>query len=123
MLSSAARKAAFLDVFWELNMWLLRLRKLLKSAGREGLILFYAIRHPMANPKLRLAAIAMFLYVLSPIDLIPDIAPLLGWADDAALLLLGIPFLLKKLPANILSEATASAERLLAKFSLFRSAR
>ncbi len=104
-------------------MWLLRLRKLLKSAGREGLILFYAIRHPMINPSLRLAAIAMFLYVLSPIDLIPDVAPILGWADDAAVLLLGIPFLLKKLPTSILGEATASAERLLSKFSVFRSAR
>ena len=104
-------------------MWVLRLRKLLKSVGREGLILFYAIRHPGISPSLRLAAIAMLLYVLSPIDLIPDIAPLLGWADDAALLLLGIPFLLKKLPVNILSEASASAERLLAKFSIFRSAR
>ncbi len=104
-------------------MWLLRLRKLLKSAGREGLILFYALRHPMTHPALRLAALAMFLYVLSPIDLIPDIAPLVGWADDAAVLLLGIPFLLKKLPANILSESSASAERLLARFSLFRSTR
>jgi uncharacterized membrane protein YkvA (DUF1232 family) len=104
-------------------MWLLRLRNLFKSAGRDGLILFYAIRHPLTSPSLRLAALAMFLYVLSPIDLIPDIAPILGWADDAALLLLGIPFLLKKLPRNILNEASASAERLLSKFSFFRSAR
>lgn len=114
----------FVQFFWGgIHMWLLRLRKLLKCAGREGLILFYAIRHPLINPKLRLAALAMFLYVLSPIDLIPDIAPLLGWADDAAVLLLGIPFLLKKLPTNILGEATSSAERLLSRFSLFRSAR
>jgi uncharacterized membrane protein YkvA (DUF1232 family) len=104
-------------------MWLLRLRKLFKSVGREGLILLYAIRHPSINPSLRLAVLAMFLYVLSPIDLVPDIAPFLGWADDAALLLLGVPFLLKKLPANILAEATTSAERLLSKFSFFRSAR
>jgi uncharacterized membrane protein YkvA (DUF1232 family) len=104
-------------------MWLLRLRKLFKSAGRDGLILFFAIRHPHISPTMRLAALAMFLYVLSPVDLIPDIAPLLGWADDAALLLLGIPFLLKKLPANILAEATSSAERLLGKFRVFRSAR
>jgi uncharacterized membrane protein YkvA (DUF1232 family) len=104
-------------------MWFLRLRKLFKSIGREGLILLYAIRHPQTNKAVRLAALAMFLYVLSPIDFIPDLAPLLGWADDAALLFLGIPFLLKKLPTQVLAEASASAERLLSRFSLFRSAR
>ena len=104
-------------------MWLLRLRKLLKSVGREGLILLYAIRHPLTTPALKWAAIALFLYVLSPIDLLPDVMPLLGWADDAAILLLGIPFLLKKLPVNVLSDATIAAERFLSKFSFFRSAR
>jgi uncharacterized membrane protein YkvA (DUF1232 family) len=103
-------------------MWLLRMRKLLKSVGREGLILLYAIRHPMTHRGLRLAALAMFAYVLSPIDLVPDIAPILGWADDAALLILGIPFLLKKLPLNVLHDATRSAEALLSKFRFFRAA-
>ena len=104
-------------------MWLLRLRKLLKSVGREGLILLYAMRHPATTPALKWAAIALFAYVLSPVDLLPDLMPILGWADDAAILLFGIPFLLKKLPAQVLSDATAAAERFLGRFSFFRAAK
>ncbi len=104
-------------------MWMFRLRKLLKSVGREGLILFFAVRHPRTHPGLRLATAALLVYVLSPVDLLPDLAPVLGWIDDATLLLLGIPFLLKRMPADILADATQAAERLSMRLRGLRGAR
>jgi uncharacterized membrane protein YkvA (DUF1232 family) len=39
------------------------------------------------NPKTRwLALIAVAVYVISPLDLIPDVIPILGWLDDATLI-------------------------------------
>ena len=41
------------------------------------------------------------LYLLSPLDLIPDAIPLLGLVDDVVLLPLAIRFVLKKLPSRV----------------------
>ena len=65
----------------------------------------------LADPRLwAWLAIALviggLLYVLSPIDLIPDFIPLLGVMDDVVLVPLAIRFLLKRLPAG-LAQATA----------------
>jgi uncharacterized membrane protein YkvA (DUF1232 family) len=49
--------------------------------------------------------IGMVIYVISPIDLIPDAVPILGWLDDLALITLILPLLLKLLPEEVLTEA------------------
>ncbi|MEW6709845.1 MAG: DUF1232 domain-containing protein [Candidatus Riflebacteria bacterium] len=42
----------------------------------------------IANPKAQLILfIFTIIYIVSPVDFIPDIAPIIGWADDAAVLL------------------------------------
>lgn len=38
--------------------------------------------------------ILVFLYLVSPIDLIPDIIPILGWIDDLVVLFIGIGLIL-----------------------------
>ncbi len=88
---------------------LLKLRTLLRAFGRNGLVLFYAIRKAGTPKWIRLAAIAMAFYVLSPIDLITDLLPIIGWADDLALLTFGVPWLLSKIPANLRQEAEQEA--------------
>jgi uncharacterized membrane protein YkvA (DUF1232 family) len=97
-------------------MWMLRLRRFLKAVGKEGLILAWAIRHPATPAVVRLGALALFAYAISPVDLVPDV-PGLGWLDDAAVLMVGIPFLLKRLPPTVLAEGRAAVERLLGRFS------
>lgn len=39
-----------------------------------------------SDPKLALIIIAAIVYVLSPLDFIPDIAPIIGWLDDAGVI-------------------------------------
>ena len=68
--------------------------------------LWFALRHPAAPKWLKVGTALIVLYVLSPIDLIPDFIPLLGVMDDVVLVPLAIRFLLKRLPAE-LAQATA----------------
>lgn len=70
--------------------------------------LWFALRHPGAPGWLKLGTALIALYVLSPIDLLPDVIPVLGVVDDLVLVPLAIRWLLKRLPPDI---ATAAAAR------------
>jgi uncharacterized membrane protein YkvA (DUF1232 family) len=50
-------------------------------------------------------------YALSPLDLIPDFIPVLGYLDDLILVLLGIALCLRLIPEPVLVEARARAEK------------
>jgi uncharacterized membrane protein YkvA (DUF1232 family) len=69
--------------------------------------LWFALRHPAAPRWLKIGAVLVVLYVLSPIDLIPDAIPFLGAVDDLVLVPLAIRWLLKRLPADIAAAAAA----------------
>ncbi|HQP68458.1 MAG TPA: DUF1232 domain-containing protein, partial [Quisquiliibacterium sp.] len=101
--------------FPEPAMWLLKLRRLFKSAGTEALILALAVRDPATPLAMRVAAAAALAYLISPVDLIPDI-PFVGWVDDALILGMGLPYLLRRLPPEVLARATQRAEHLLGMF-------
>jgi uncharacterized membrane protein YkvA (DUF1232 family) len=49
-------------------------------------------------------------YAFSPIDLIPDFIPVLGYLDDLILLPLGIAFAIKLVPHSVLAECRARAQ-------------
>jgi uncharacterized membrane protein YkvA (DUF1232 family) len=63
--------------------------------------LWAALRHPASPGWLKLGTALIVLYVLSPIDLIPDVLPFVGALDDIVLVPLAIRFLLKRLPPEI----------------------
>ena len=63
--------------------------------------LWKALRHPLAPNWLKWGTAGVFLYLLSPIDLIPDAIPLLGVMDDLVIVPLAIRWLLNRLPAEI----------------------
>ena len=104
-------------------LWLLRIRRLFSATGREALILWYAFRNPATPKAIKAGSIFLALYLLSPIDLLPDFALLVGWADDLALLMIGIPFLVGKLPPRVLAQATEMADRRLGRFGARADAR
>ena len=63
--------------------------------------LWFALRHPGSPGWLKLGTALIALYVLSPIDLLPDVIPVLGVVDDLVLVPLAIRWLLKRLPPEI----------------------
>jgi uncharacterized membrane protein YkvA (DUF1232 family) len=71
---------------------------LLRGDARK---LWVALRHPAAPAWLKLGTAMLVLYVISPVDLIPDVIPFFGFADDAILVPLAIRWLLKRLPADV----------------------
>ena len=80
----------------------------LRGDARE---LWWALRHPQAPGWLKLGAAMIVLYVISPIDLIPDAIPFIGVMDDVVLVPIAIRFLLKRLPPHIAAEAAARRAR------------
>ena len=85
--------------------WVARLRML----RRESLVVWYAARDPRLPWPVRLLALAVAAYALSPIDLIPDFIPVLGYLDDLVLVPLGVALVVKLTPAAILADARARA--------------
>ncbi len=75
----------------------------------DARLLWLALKHPLSPGWLKPSVGLMALYVLSPVDLIPDVIPLLGLADDVVLLPLAIRFLLKRLPERVRSDIQAAA--------------
>jgi uncharacterized membrane protein YkvA (DUF1232 family) len=63
--------------------------------------LWAALRHPAAPGWLKLGAAMIVLYVLSPVDLLPDFLPGIGVVDDIVLVPLAIRWLLKRLPPEL----------------------
>jgi uncharacterized membrane protein YkvA (DUF1232 family) len=66
--------------------------------------LWFALKHPAAPTWLKFGTALIALYVLSPIDLVPDTIPLLGWIDDLVIVPFAIRFLLDRLPPHLRSD-------------------
>ena len=63
--------------------------------------LWFALRHPAAPGWLKGATVLLLLYLLSPLDLVPDALPVIGVLDDLVLLPLAVHWLLSRLPAGL----------------------
>jgi len=81
-------------------MWK-RLAMLWTIVRGDARLLWRAVRHPLAPGWLKAGVALIVLYLVSPIDLIPDVIPFFGVIDDVVLLPLAIRFLLKRLPAAV----------------------
>jgi uncharacterized membrane protein YkvA (DUF1232 family) len=72
----------------------------------DARLLWRALRHPLQPRWLKPAVVLMVLYVVSPVDLIPDAIPFLGVLDDLVLVPLAIRFVLGRLPAAVRADIT-----------------
>ena len=81
-------------------MWK-RLAVLWSVVRGDARLLWLALKHPLSPRWLKPAVGLMVLYVLSPVDLIPDAIPVLGMLDDVVLVPLAIRFVLKRLPQRV----------------------
>lgn len=95
-----------------------RLGRLIRAVGRDIVVLWYACRNPATPILLKLGAVLVALYLISPIDLIPDWLALLGVIDDIMLVALGISALLRFVPESALREARTQADRLLSRMRI-----
>jgi uncharacterized membrane protein YkvA (DUF1232 family) len=77
---------------------------------RDAVTLWFACRHPRTPWGAKALALFVVGYALSPIDLIPDFVPVLGYVDDV-LLLPGLIWLAVRLmPADVLAECREQAD-------------
>ena len=75
------------------------------------LALWKLFRHPDTPRPAKMVALLVLAYALSPIDLIPDFIPVLGWLDDLILLPLGIALAVKMTPRQLWLDRVAEAEQ------------
>jgi uncharacterized membrane protein YkvA (DUF1232 family) len=91
-----------------------RLRGWARSIKRDVHALYLCARDPRVPWYAKAVALVVAAYALSPIDLIPDFIPVLGYLDDLILVPLGILLAVRLIPAEVLAEhrATATDSRL-----------
>jgi len=77
---------------------------------RDGISLWFASKHPLTPWYAKAIGIFVVAYALSPIDLIPDFIPILGYLDDVLLLPVLIWLVIKLIPPYVLAECRAKAE-------------
>lgn len=82
---------------------------------RDTIAVWYAAKDKRTPWYARALALLIAAYALSPIDLIPDFIPVLGYLDDLLLIPAGIALCLKLIPAEVMSDARIAGEKSLAK--------
>lgn len=81
-----------------------------KSLKKEVKGLYLAYKRPDVPWYAKLFVILIVGYALSPIDLIPDFIPVLGYLDDLVLIPLGITLAIKMIPPHVMKECRVQAE-------------
>ena len=91
-----------------MNFWKQKAREL----KRQTMALYLAFRDPRTPWYARLFTALVVAYAFSPIDLIPDFIPVLGYLDDLLLVPLGVYVALKLIPPDVMIDARARAAEL-----------
>lgn len=91
------------------NGWWMRLRDRARRMKRDVVALWLAARDPRTPILAKIAEAVVAAYALSPIDLIPDFVPVLGYLDDVIIVPLGIMLALHLMPASLMAEFREAA--------------
>lgn len=92
--------------------WRERLERAARRAKRDGVALYLAARHPAVPWTVKALAALVAAYVLSPIDLIPDFIPVLGFLDELILLPLAVVLIAWLIDSALMATLRAEAERI-----------
>lgn len=79
----------------------------------EVYALYLAYRDPRVPWYARVVAVCVVGYAFSPIDLIPDPIPVLGYLDDLIIVPLGVMLALKMIPVEVMAECRAQAQEVM----------
>ena len=85
------------------------LRRWAGSLKRDVMTVYFAARDPRTPFPIRALAVAVAAYALSPIDLIPDFIPVLGYLDDLLIVPLGLYVVIRLLPPDVLNVSRQKA--------------
>ncbi len=97
-----------MQIFQTIGAWARRIK-------RDSVTLWFAWRSPETPLPVKALCVFVVAYALSPIDLIPDFIPVLGYLDDA-LLLPGLIWLaVRLLPPQVLAESRSRADAWMAE--------
>jgi uncharacterized membrane protein YkvA (DUF1232 family) len=88
-----------------------------KTLKRETFTLYLAWRHPRVPWYAKLLALIVVGYALSPIDLIPDFIPVLGYLDDFVLIPLGVLLVMRLIPSDVLDECRRQSDQRIGKMA------
>lgn len=87
-----------------------RIKRWAGMLKRKVFLLYYAYKDSRTPWYAKIFAICVVAYAFSPIDLIPDFIPILGYLDDVILVPLGIAITLKMIPNAVVQEHELQAE-------------
>ena len=90
----------------DITSWKTRAKRL----KNEIHALYLAARDPRTPWYAKVLAAFIIGYALSPIDLIPDFIPVLGYLDDLVIVPAGIALLIRMIPAGVLEECREKAQ-------------
>jgi uncharacterized membrane protein YkvA (DUF1232 family) len=91
---------------------LARLRDWAQRVKREVVALYLATRDPRVPWYAKAVAACVAAYALSPIDLIPDFIPVLGYLDEVIILPLGLMLAARLVPPDLMAEFRREADPL-----------
>jgi uncharacterized membrane protein YkvA (DUF1232 family) len=94
-----------------LDAWKRRAREL----KAETYALYLACRDPRVPWHAKLLAACIVSYAFSPIDLIPDFVPILGYLDDLVLIPLGVALVVRLVPSPVMAECRARSREVMAQ--------
>ena len=89
--------------------WLERTKQWARRIKRDVVALWIAARDPRTPVAAKVIAGAVAAYALSPVDLIPDFIPVLGYLDDLLIVPLGIMLAVSMIPGELMGEFRAAA--------------
>ena len=81
-----------------------------KQLKNETYAIYIACKDPRVPWYARVFAGFVVAYAFSPIDLVPDVIPILGYLDDLILVPLGIMLVIKMIPPDVLAQCREKAE-------------
>ena len=93
-----------------IGSFLADLRSRARKLKSEIFALYLALRDPRTPWYAKAFGALVVAYAFSPLDLIPDFVPVLGYLDDVILLPLGIWLTIRMIPLAVLDESRARAE-------------
>lgn len=86
-----------------------------RRVKRDAVMLWFARSHPRTPLLAKVLGFATVAYALSPIDLIPDFIPVLGYLDDVIIVPAMIWLVVQLLPGEVIDESRAKAEAWMAQ--------